>query len=119
MLDVSLGELAIIMVVALIVIGPKELPTVIKHVTHWLRQLRAFSQQITSQLSSLDQSGEILKLKEELQEHARFIRDAEGKLYRTYDISDLMPPTPPPMPIEETSEPSDDTVKDAHHAAKN
>lgn len=118
MLDVSLGELAIIMVVALIVIGPKELPTVIRHITDWLRQLRSFSQQITSQLSSLDQSGEILKLKEELQEQARFIRDAEGKIYLTYDISDLMPPAPASLPSEEHAAP-DDTVENAHHANKN
>ncbi len=98
MLDVSLGEMAIILLVAVLVIGPKELPTVVRHITDWIRQIRAISQQITSQFSALDKSGEIQKLRNELQEQAKFIRDAEGNLYRTYDISDLATPTSPEKP---------------------
>jgi Tat protein translocase TatB subunit len=94
MFDISLGEMALIMAVAVLVIGPKELPTVIKKVTGWIRQLRAMAQQITDQFSDVAGMDEIQKLRQELQEQAKFIRDAEGNLYRTYDISDMMPPPP-------------------------
>lgn len=104
MLDVSLGELAIIMVVAVLVIGPKELPTVIAHVTRWIRKIRAFSQQITSQFMSLEEMDEIHKLRQELREQASYIRDAEGKLYRTYDISDIMPSSQTVIPEAANSE---------------
>ncbi len=114
MLDISLGEIALILLVAVLVIGPKELPTVVHHLAGWVRKARHFSQHLTAQFSALDQSGEIEKLRAELQEHARFIKDAEGKLYRTYDISDLMPPESS-LPLGEVGERSetDEGSKDA------
>lgn len=90
MFDIGLSELALIVVVAALVIGPKEIPTVVRKLSGWMRQLRHFSNQLRMQFDLLDESGEINKLREELQEQARYIRDAEGKLYRRYDISDLV-----------------------------
>lgn len=92
MFDISFGELALIMLVAVLVIGPKELPAVVQKVTGWIRQMRMMAQQITDQFQDHAELGEIKKLREELQEQAKFIRDAEGNLYRTYDLSDVVPP---------------------------
>jgi len=38
--DVGVGELLVLMVLALLVFGPDKLPQVVAQATHWVRQLR-------------------------------------------------------------------------------
>ncbi len=90
MFDVGLSELALIVVVAALVLGPKEIPVVVRKLSGLMRNVRYYSRQLRDQFDLIDESGEIAKLREELQEQARYIRDAEGKLYRTYDISEMV-----------------------------
>jgi sec-independent protein translocase protein TatB len=90
MFDIGLSELALILVVAVLVIGPDQMPEVARKVSGWVRRARYYTHQIRDQFDLLDESGEIKKLREELQEQAKYIRDEEGKLYRTYDISDFI-----------------------------
>ena len=90
MFDIGLSELALILVVAVLVIGPDQLPTVARKLGGWVRKFKYYSHQISKQFDLMDESGEMSKLREELREHAKYIRDEEGKLYRTYDISDMM-----------------------------
>lgn len=40
MFDVGVGELLVLMVLALLVFGPDKLPQVVAQATHWIRQLR-------------------------------------------------------------------------------
>jgi Sec-independent protein translocase protein TatA len=117
MLDISFGELALIVIVAAFVIKPQDVPALIQKITGWIRQFRAFSQQLREQFTGFAGAEEIAKLKEELQEQAKYIRDAEGKLYRSYDISDLLaernqatttvPSAAPPPPSADESSSSD------------
>lgn len=89
MFDLSLAEMAVVGVVIVLAIGPKELPTVLRTMGRWLRRLKSLAAQFKQQFALLDEDGEMEKLKAELQENATYIKDAEGKLYRSYDISDL------------------------------
>ena len=62
MFDIGWGELLVIGVVALVAIGPKELPTVLRTAEHWITERR------TSWERRLDRLGDILA---EQPEHAR------------------------------------------------
>ena len=48
MFDIDSGELLIIAVVALVVIGPKDLPRVMRAVGHWVGQARGMARHFRS-----------------------------------------------------------------------
>jgi len=77
MLDFSFGELGLIVLVALIIVGPKDLPVV-------MRTLGLKSAMQESQLKDIE--NDINAIHEEV----KFIRDEQGNLQRVYDISDFL-----------------------------
>jgi sec-independent protein translocase protein TatB len=90
MFDVSLSELLVIAVIGVLVIGPKELPVVMRSVMRAVRQLKSFAKQFTDQFTQMVDESELKEFREEMREEVRYIRDAEGKLYESYDISDFL-----------------------------
>lgn len=87
MFGMSLGETALILLVAVIAIGPKELPTVIRAVVRTLAQLRGVAQEFRKNFDELAQEAEIQDIKNGLVNMPTII-DLEGKPQRVYDISD-------------------------------
>lgn len=50
MFDFSFGELSLVIVIALIIIGPKQLPAVAQRLGLWLRQWRALTASMQNEL---------------------------------------------------------------------
>lgn len=71
--DVSWGELMVIAVVALVVIGPKDLPQVLRTVGQWIRKVRGFAQEFTGALEAHLRAEEIEDLRRQIQQ----LRDPE------------------------------------------
>lgn len=86
MFDLSLIELLFVAVVALVVIGPRDLPKAMKAVFDVLRQLRDATSEIRSQVDSLMQESGIQEAKEEIQT----IIDENGQIQRVYDIDEFL-----------------------------
>ncbi|MEX1108736.1 MAG: Sec-independent protein translocase protein TatB [Dongiaceae bacterium] len=59
MFDIGWAELAIIGVVALIVVGPKDLPVVLRTGAHWLRQARKLSREFQSGVDSIVREADL------------------------------------------------------------
>ena len=59
MLNIGWGEMAVIAVVTLIVVGPKELPNVLRTGAHWMRQVRKMSREFQSGVDSLVREAEL------------------------------------------------------------
>jgi sec-independent protein translocase protein TatB len=59
MLNIGWGEMAVIAVVTLIVVGPKELPNVLRTGAHWMRQIRKMSREFQSGVDSLVREAEL------------------------------------------------------------
>lgn len=78
MFDLSVAEMAVIAVVALVVIGPKDLPVMLKTIGRWLGRLRRFGRGVMQQLE-LDS----------LEEDAKTIRNEAGEVFKAYDMSDV------------------------------
>lgn len=55
MIDIAWSEFLFIAVLALIFIGPKELPVVLRAVGRWVGKVRAFARHIQAQLEDLSQ----------------------------------------------------------------
>jgi sec-independent protein translocase protein TatB len=68
MFDVSWGKLVIIGVVALIVIGPKELPTVLRTIGQWMGKIRRMAGEFQGQFQEAMREAEMADLKKQFDE---------------------------------------------------
>jgi sec-independent protein translocase protein TatB len=66
MFDISWGELVLIGMVALIVIGPKELPTVLRTVGHWMTKIRRMASEFQGQFQEAMREAEFADLKKQV-----------------------------------------------------
>lgn len=84
MLNIGFSELALIVVAALLFIGPKDFPVVIRHVGRALRDLRRMADGVRAQIDEvMDESGLTDR------KPPRTILDMEGREQIAYDLSDL------------------------------
>lgn len=90
MLDVSFTELALIVVVAFLVLGPKELPTVIRALSRFMRQCREVIDECRKQLDGLADDTGVNEATGALKNETKYIKDQFGQWRETYDISDIM-----------------------------
>jgi sec-independent protein translocase protein TatB len=66
MFDLSWGELVLIGMVALIVIGPKELPTVLRTVGQWVTRIRRMASEFQGQFQEAMREAEFADLKKQV-----------------------------------------------------
>ena len=65
MFDIGWSELLVIGVVALIAIGPKELPGVLRTVGHWMGKIRRMASEFQGQFQEAMREAEIADLKKQ------------------------------------------------------
>src|SRR5437773_7756625 len=82
MFDISWGKLVIIGVVALIVIGPKELPTVLRTVGQWMGKIRRMASEFQGQFQEAMREAEMADLKKQFD-------DTTSTLQSTFDTTDI------------------------------
>jgi sec-independent protein translocase protein TatB len=83
MFDIGWGELIVIGVVALVAIGPKELPTVLRTVGQWMGKVRRMASEFQGQFQEAMREAEFAELKKQV--------DAVGETARgmTPDLNPL------------------------------
>lgn len=77
MFDISWSEFLLIGIVALVVIGPKELPTVMRTLGQWTRKVRAMAADFQDQFQEAMREAEVADLKNEVDDLARKVRSAD------------------------------------------
>ncbi len=83
MFDIGWSEMAIIMLVALIVIGPKDLPRVARTLGRWVRKGRSLAREFQNQLEDMARETELDKVKTEIERAAR--TDVRTSVEKTID----------------------------------
>jgi sec-independent protein translocase protein TatB len=68
MFDIGWGELLLIGIVALIAIGPKELPTVLRTLGQWMAKLRRMASEFQNQFHEAMREAEMADLKKQVDE---------------------------------------------------
>jgi len=111
MFDVSLGELAIIILVAVIFIGPKELPAVLRACARGLRHLRELTGELRRAFDDVAKESGLDEAERDIRREMRLIEGGDGRQYPTYDISDFLPAN---QSIKITHA---DAAKDEHESA--
>jgi sec-independent protein translocase protein TatB len=112
MFDFAWSELALIAVVALVVIGPKDLPRVMRTVGQWTRRARAIAREFQGSLDQMVREAELDDMKRHIDRATSFnveneIRrtiDPTGDLQRSLDEPVMTNPlADPPKPVERTA----------------
>jgi sec-independent protein translocase protein TatB len=81
MFDVGWTKLLLIAVVALIAVGPKELPAVLRTVGHWMGKIRRMAAEFQSQFQEAMREAEV----EDLKKHADDLNDSVRSLTKPFD----------------------------------
>ncbi|BBK43765.1 hypothetical protein STVA_37850 [Allostella vacuolata] len=68
MFDIGWSELAVIAVVALVVIGPKDLPRVLRTVGQWIARARAVARDFQSSVDEMAREADLQDVKKQLDE---------------------------------------------------
>jgi sec-independent protein translocase protein TatB len=114
MFDIGWGELLLIGIVALIAIGPKELPGALRTLGQWMAKLRRMASEFQNQFHEAMREAEMADLKKQVddltsqaQSYANFdpIGDVRRELEGTQQqiesaITTEPPASPPPTPAE-------------------
>ncbi|MGI9433417.1 MAG: Sec-independent protein translocase protein TatB, partial [Geminicoccaceae bacterium] len=93
MFDIGWSEMAIIMLLALIIIGPKDLPRVARTVGQWVRKGRALAREFQTSLEDMARETELDEVKKEIEKVGRtdFKKtvensiDPKGELGKAFD----------------------------------
>jgi sec-independent protein translocase protein TatB len=94
MFDIGWSELVVIAVVALIVIGPKELPSVLRNVGHWMGKVRRMAGEFQSQFQEAMREAEMADLKK----HADDLNSVASSLSKPFDPTDYLGKLDEPTP---------------------
>ena len=98
MFDVAPTELLLVLVVALVVIGPKDLPKAMRFVGKWVGKARGMARHFRAGLDTMMREAEL----EELEKQWREQNDAIMKEFPRVD--DVAAATPPVLPAEPAAE---------------
>ena len=85
MFDIGWSEMAVVLLVALIVIGPKDLPRVARTVGQWVGKGRAMAREFQRALEDMAREAELDKVKSEIEKAGR--TDVGKTIEKTIDPS--------------------------------
>lgn len=103
MFDLGLMELLLLAIVAVLVVGPKDLPVMMHTVGRWVGQARDLTRQFQSAIEDAARQSEIDELKKQLAEQSERIEKIGGKevFVEDYDDDDF-DDDPAPRKSDET-----------------
>lgn len=98
MFDLSWTETALVLLVGLVVIGPEELPQVIRKVRRIFKQMKQMARDFTAEAESLLETSEINETVNRIEEDVTYITNEQGARYASYSLDDLKDIIPPLKP---------------------
>jgi len=103
MFDLSMSEIMIIGVVALVAIGPKELPGALKTFAYWMKQARKLAREFQSGVDDLIREAEIDEARKAVEDARRNIAegiektvDPTGEVRQSFTEDPTKPAAPTP-----------------------
>jgi sec-independent protein translocase protein TatB len=98
MFDFAWSEFALIAVVALIAIGPKDMPVAIRSVTGWIKKARRMAAEFQTHVDEMVREADLHEVKASFNELRNF--DIKGELERTIDADGSLRSTFASNPLE-------------------
>ncbi|TCS61321.1 Sec-independent protein translocase protein TatB [Varunaivibrio sulfuroxidans] len=112
MFDIGWQELFVIALLAIVVVGPSDLPKAIRTITLWIRKARGLAREFQSGVDEMIREAELDDLRRQItsardtdvhkviSEHV----DPTGELSKTLDLSDIDTPSTPAKIPEKTDD---------------
>ena len=114
MFGLGWGEMVVIGIVALIAIGPKELPTVLRTIGHWMGKIRRMANEFQGQFHEALREAELTDLKKHADDLAtdlnKFESDTTRDMEKSFDMPDPLK-EPEPALAAPSTEPVTDGEK--------
>ena len=100
MLDFSWSHILILLIVALVVVGPKDLPKMMRMIGRWTGKARSMADQLRRSFDDMARQSELEELRSEIDalRRQRPLADVEHAMHQA-----ILPPEPP-LPPSEPSE---------------
>src|SRR3954449_3115687 len=108
MFGVDCSELAVVAILALIFIGPKDLPKVMRTVGYWVGRMRGMARHFTAGIENIVREAELEELERKWREDNERIMRAHPPEANSPDpgAPDAIPPLAEPMlPLSDGSQP--------------
>jgi sec-independent protein translocase protein TatB len=122
MFGVDSSELLVVAVIALLFIGPKDLPRVMMQVGRWVGKARGYARHFTSGVENVIREAELEEMEKKWREEnqkilARYPADADYPdpvpAATETPVMTALPPAEPTLPFEAPPAPDDDPVPPA------
>ncbi len=103
------GEMVVIGIVALIAIGPKELPTVLRTIGFWMGKVRRMANEFQGQFQEALREAELTDLQKHAEDLAsdlnKFGTDTQQEMEKSFDFNDPLKEVPatPAMPAADVA----------------
>src|SRR6185312_5376385 len=117
MFDFSWSEIMLIGAVALVVIGPKDLPKALRTAGKWARKARAISREFQSSVEQMIREAELDEVRNDIQKATAV--DLEHEFQKTIDPTGSLAEhlAPPELPAPAEGAPPPETTKSAETIA--
>jgi sec-independent protein translocase protein TatB len=109
MFDFAWSEIALIAVVAMIAIGPKDMPAAMRAVTGWVKKARRMAAEFQTHVDEMMREADLSEVRASINEIRNFdikgeiekTIDADGSIRSTFESNPLEPSTPAVTSVEE------------------
>ena len=120
MFGVDTSELIVVAVVALLFIGPKELPRVMMNIGRWVGRLRGYARHFTAGIENVIREAELEEMEKKWREEnqrilAQYPADGHYPDPQEQPVMTSLPPSEaePTLPLEAPAAPDDDPTPPA------
>jgi sec-independent protein translocase protein TatB len=123
MLDFSWSHILLVLIIALVVVGPKDLPRLMRTIGQWTGKARAMADEFRKSFDDMARQTELDELRKEIENirHARPLADLERDLNQSIVPDDMRSHVPPPggvsveaAPVEVETAPPDHIPDPVH-----
>ncbi len=112
MFDIGWTEMMVIIALAIVVIGPKDLPVVMRQLGRWTRRMRSLAREFQSGLEDMAREADTENLQKKIESAAGLdsLKDLEESM-KIPDIAEPIAPAKPDLPKAEPEAEPEDTPK--------
>src|ERR1700761_9823864 len=98
MLDFSWSHILLLLVIALVVVGPKDLPRLMRTVGQWMGKARRMADEFRKSFDDMARQTELDELRKEIEQlrHDRPLAGVERDLHQSIIPDDMRGHVPPP-----------------------
>jgi len=106
MFDVAWSEMGLVAAIAVIFLGPEELPKVVRAISKVVRGVKRTADEFRRQFDEVLEVDDLKKIKDDINKEIKLIAGEDGKMYESYGTADLgkihtspnPASSPPPLP---------------------